>query len=136
VRFSRAWWGALTIVIAGFIALLPPLEFFTIFRDDPNYGQQWRLALLALAGSLIGLSGIVNRPRWPLFAGLALAGCAAIIGGVAGALDLMRGLGLPVTIGVGAGTTLGAFALLGLYSAWISWRKTVAWRRVISHRIK
>lgn len=114
-RFSQLWWLAAGTLLLSAVALLPPIEFFTQFRDDANYQQQFMLAALAFIGGLIGLSGLVGRFRVAM--SLLLAGGAGVLSivGLMQALRLMHNLGLPTTTGsgiVGLLFTLLALALL------------------------
>jgi hypothetical protein len=64
-----AWWlkGAAVMVLA--VAALPPLEFLRVDPNNANYGQQLRLAVLALVGG--GgwmLLGRLLTPRWAVWA--------------------------------------------------------------------
>ncbi len=93
----------LVILIA--VALLPPFEFIHAL-DDSNYRQQAALALLALIGGAVGLSGVLPRYRPWIAAGAALIGAAASLIGLAQGYDLMRGFELPSQIGLG-GVALG-----------------------------
>ena len=88
----------LVIVIA--VALLPPLEFIHAL-DDANYRQQAAIALLALIGGGIGLSGVLPRYRHWIAAAVALIGAAASLIGLAQGYDLMRGFEIPAQIGLG-----------------------------------
>ena len=83
------------------ITLLPPLEFFTQYRDDPNYQQQFALALATI---LVGAAMLMlHSAKWTK---AILVGCA-LIGGVSGLLgltqsfQLMRGVGLNTEMGSG-----------------------------------
>ncbi len=95
---------ALLVVLIA-VALLPPLEFIHSL-DDSNYRQQAALALLALIGGAVGLSGILPRYRDWIAAAIALIGAAASLIGLAQSYDLMRGFELPTQIGLG-GVVLG-----------------------------
>ena len=89
-----------TITVA--IALLPPLEFFTVARDDMNYRQQFMLALSTLLIGIICVqSPTLIRAK---FAVIALAMLALIIGllGQKMANDLLNAFILPNQAGHGA----------------------------------
>jgi len=101
-RFSWRWW--LKVVFVGLIAaaLLPPFEFFTIFRDDPNYQQQFLIALVVLLGGAVGVFGVVQRWRQWLTIALALVGAGMSLIGLLQAYQLMQQFRLPTQIGVGS----------------------------------
>jgi hypothetical protein len=110
-RWSGIWWltGLAVLLTAG--GLLPPFEFIAN-RGDPNYAQQFMVALVALVGGLFALSGLLGRFR-PLIAVAALAAVVASAAfGLAQAYALMDGFGIPVTISVGGpGLIICALAL-------------------------
>ncbi|MBC8097973.1 MAG: hypothetical protein H7Y11_00895 [Armatimonadetes bacterium] len=101
-RFTRAWWLALGVVLAMGIALLPPLEFFTIFRDDPNYRQQFMLALSTVGIGALGLSGMLARLHKMIIVICCLAAMIASIIGLQGTWGLFAGLRLPTQLGLGS----------------------------------
>jgi hypothetical protein len=92
--------GLLLILVTA-IALLPPLEFFTVYREDPNYQQQFFLALLTI---VIGVIITIWRNRQlqrilPLL--LSLLGCLSAAAGLYQAYQLMQGFDIPTSIGYG-----------------------------------
>lgn len=95
---GRLMFGLGALLLAA--ALLPPLEFVRA-PDDLNYRQQFMLAVVALIGSLVGLSGVLRR--W----GRVIAVLALVTGAAASAVGLARGyalfteLQIEVTIGTG-----------------------------------
>lgn len=105
------------------IALLPPLEFFTQYRDDPNYQQQFALAIMTATvglGSIVIRSPRSNKALWVTFA---LIGAISGLAGLIQSYNLMQGFELPTSLGLGG---LG-FVLLSLgIGALILWeRKSV-----------
>jgi hypothetical protein len=109
-RFASGTLLVLILVIANF----PPIEFFTSEPENANYQQQAVLFALALAGSIIGLSGVLKRIS-PYLVGFSLLGiipCAVL--GVLQARDLMIGFSMPVSLGIGAFGTVGVALLMGL----------------------
>jgi hypothetical protein len=91
--------GIFVLLIA--IALLPPLEFFTQYRDDPNYRQQFALALVTV---IVGLGSIAIRsPRWKniLWTALTLIGAISGLAGLIQGYSLLRGFELPTYVGSG-----------------------------------
>jgi hypothetical protein len=103
----------LLFLLLASIALLTPFEFFTQYRDDPNYRQQF---ILALATCLIGLalSGNYLR-RFARSAGVLIAviGTVASFWGLIQGYSLMRSFDLPTRIG------FGGFAFIAVYGAMV-----------------
>jgi hypothetical protein len=97
------WLRVLGVCVIA-VALLPPFEFITSAPADPNYQQQFVLAVTAWLGGIIGVfvSGraAARVMRVVPVALLALAGCAALLGS-ARALIVMAGLGVDMTFGWG-----------------------------------
>ncbi|MCB9451760.1 MAG: hypothetical protein H6672_09985 [Anaerolineaceae bacterium] len=83
------------------IALLPPFEFFTIYRDDPNYQQQFSLALVTLIGGGIGLSRFTDRWRLPLTALLTGMAVLTSIAGFSQSYILFQELNIRFHLGAG-----------------------------------
>jgi hypothetical protein len=98
---SWLWWLCGIFTAALTIAQIPPFEFFTIHRADPNYGQQFMLTIITFIGSLIGLSGLFSRWRIPISIIIALIGIVSSIAGYLQTQDLMRAFNLSSAIGIG-----------------------------------
>jgi hypothetical protein len=101
---------AILCLLLTAIALLPPLEFFTIYRDDPNYRQQFTLASFAL---IIGILATIAKPKrlqLALRIALSLLGVIACVAGLYQAQSLLQGFDLPTAIGYGGMITSVAFA--------------------------
>jgi hypothetical protein len=107
--------GRAILIMLIAIALLPPLEFLTSARSDPNYQQQFMLACLAFIGGMAGIALAARNGRIIAVIGMV----ALIIGAAAGIWGLMRALGLMAAFGldaqVGAGAIL--FALITAFVA-------------------
>ncbi len=89
------------IIVLTAIALLPPIEYFTTYHDDPNYQQQIILTISAL---LIGSLLVAWRNKHlqqilPLL--LSLLGCLSSAVGLYQAHNLLQGFNLPTSIGYG-----------------------------------
>lgn len=113
-NLHRKVFGLLIVLITA-IALLPPLEFFTVYRDDPNYQQQFFIALVVLlVGILITLWSNKSLQRiLPIL--LSLTGCLSAAMGLYQGNMLMKDFNLPTSVGYGGLMTvisLGAMALL------------------------
>ncbi|MCU0497239.1 MAG: hypothetical protein MUF87_07810 [Anaerolineae bacterium] len=113
-RFQARWWVALGTVILIAFALLPPLEFINQ-RGDVNYGQQFQLAIIALIGGVIGLSGLLHAWRAYLIAILGLISAGVSMIGYLQAVEIVQGLGLNPQLGFGMIVFVGASLLLSLY---------------------
>lgn len=101
-RFSWNWWLGLGVVMMIGIALLPPIEFFTQFQDDVNYGQQFNLTVWVLVMGAVGLAGILPDVLHRLAVVVAgLAGVTIAVLGLTQAQALMIEFQLPVQIGFG-----------------------------------
>ncbi len=95
------WTLSALSVIAIAAASLPPFEYFTEARNDPNYRQQFLLTLGILIGGTIGLSGRLYNIRGWLVMVLAFAGLISSIIALAQSLELMQQYHLPAQIGMG-----------------------------------
>lgn len=93
-------WSSVVLIVTV-IALLPPIEFFTIYRDDANYRQQFIIALFVL---IVGGAGILrratNKRRWIIIS-LSILACVASGIGISQAYRLMQNFRLPISFGVG-----------------------------------
>ncbi|MEO8612082.1 MAG: hypothetical protein ABI690_29565 [Chloroflexota bacterium] len=97
---QRPGWRIVFLLLVG-IALLPPLEFFTQYRDDPNYQQQFALAVIAV---LVGIFTLVMRsPKWINVLSIVCAFIGSICGllGLMQSYNLMRGFELATQVGSG-----------------------------------
>lgn len=88
-RWTYGWLLTAGVCLLLVVAQVPPLEFFTTFRTDPNYGQQATLALISLIGVLVGLLMVRGRWRWLIAALVAALGAVCSIAGVLTARELM-----------------------------------------------
>jgi hypothetical protein len=107
----------LFIFVLG-IALLPPLEFFTQYRDDLNYQQQFGLALVTV---IAGLSSIaIRHERWRnlVIIGTVLLGTASAVGGLIHGYTLMRGFELETRLGSGGLLFVILSVILGIIQFW------------------
>lgn len=111
-RGSGLWWLAGLAVLIVAASLLPPFEFITN-TGDPNYRQQFSVALIALVGGLTSWSGLLGRhSRWiTLTAASGALICAAV--GLTQALTLFEGFRIDVMASAGGpGLILCALALV------------------------
>lgn len=101
-RFTAMWWAAFITITLGAIAMLPPLEFFTIFRDDPNYQQQMLLSVITLVGGFIAISGLLGHVSWYLVIVLGIIGIVVSGIGLTQSQRLMIDFSLPSQPGMGS----------------------------------
>ncbi|GAB4530640.1 MAG: hypothetical protein OHK0046_51320 [Anaerolineae bacterium] len=101
LSFARPRWFSAVGCLLLVMTALPPLDFFVEARGDANYRQQFVLAVAAIAGAGLGLSGWLARWRaWIV----ALSGIAAAVTGILGLLqarDYLIGFSMPVALGWG-----------------------------------
>ena len=102
----QKWWvrwlyGALAVILA--ITLLPPPDFFRGAGDDPNYRQQFGLAVgtFIVLTLFFGLRRRLARYSWLLEAIVVSAALIAGCAGVVMALRIIQSLGVAVTLGGG-----------------------------------
>lgn len=118
------WWIRGFVVLVLGAALLPPIEFFTLYWNDPNYQQQFGLALFALIGGGIGPSRYLSRWQLPLAAGLAGIATVASLIGFNQSLTLFQELNQVTTAGGGIVLFALTNALLCIGMLWIGLRQT------------
>lgn len=106
----RGW--AVTIAIVTAIALLPPLEFFTIYRDDANYRQQFIIAVGTLIIGIMGIGLRDQNKQMTLIVIVCLLGCIASVVGLGQAYTLMGSFSLHPTLGLGGGMTILGLAII------------------------
>lgn len=94
-------WFRLSVVAGFAIAAFPPLEFFTQARNDPNFRQQFTLALMTLIGGLVGTSKSGRRFQRPIIILFAFVGATACMIGLVQGYGLMRQFGLAAQPGLG-----------------------------------
>ncbi len=105
---------AIICLLVAAIALLPPLEFFTTFRDDPNYRQQFMLAILTLVIGILTAIGQPKRLQIRILAALSIVGALSSIIGLYQAQNLIQGYDLPTTAGSGGILTSVALAVVAV----------------------
>ena len=101
---------AAIVLLATAGALLPPLEFFTTYRDDPNYRQQFTLSLLTLVIGFSVIIGKLKRLQTGMLIGVSVLGVIASAIGLYQANSLLQGFELHTAIGLGGVVTSIAFA--------------------------
>jgi uncharacterized membrane protein YphA (DoxX/SURF4 family) len=109
---SPWWWVNAVLVSVSVTALLPPVDFLTHAQDSPNYRQQFALAIAALTGGILGLSGYLPRVRRILVIVASLVGITAGLIGWLHAYNLVRGFDLSIQIGSGIIILMLAYMLL------------------------
>ncbi len=118
-RPALSWETALHWALALIIImrLLPPPEFFTSARDDPNYRQQFALSAGTLISAALLLALTRDRPTARRAALIAICAAGAAAGLIGWGLASSPPLAAPVqNLGIGPGVPLtvlsvGAFAL-------------------------
>jgi hypothetical protein len=112
---QRIWLQA--VVIAGVaLALLPPLDFFTAGSADPNYRQQFLLALVAILGS-VGVALLLRRvSRRVIYAAVGVVGVGAVLTGLLRARGTVALSGVETALGPGGLLMAALFVLLAAYA--------------------
>lgn len=116
IGFLRGRLGfAIGVIVLTGIALLPPLEFFTQFRDDPNYQQQFFLALITVAVGIASMMLRSIRLTKMVVILLAVVGAASSLAGLLHGYAFLEQFKLPTQFGLGGMTLTSIFAIIVLY---------------------
>lgn len=113
-RWRNAWFIHACACFLLVIAQLPPLEFI-LQMHDPNYQQQFVLAVVSLVGSIVGLSGITVQYRLWLMLISTIMGLFAALMGYEQAANFMRQFHLPAELGLGLVGMVVVFVVLLLH---------------------
>jgi hypothetical protein len=108
--FRANLWLRLSLLMLIGIALLPPLEFFTQYRDDPNYRQQFFLAVSTVLFGILSMSLVRRGYIRPLVITFVLIGAISSLWGLLQGYSLMTAFNLPTRI------SFGGIALLAIYT--------------------
>lgn len=93
--------GILLITLLIAAALLPPFEFLTQFRSDPNYQQQFVIAFMTLLIGILAASRKLQSLRQALALILLSISFISAFIGVSQAAGLMNAFNLPASLGLG-----------------------------------
>ena len=116
IGFLREQLGiALAFIVLTGIALLPPLEFFTQFRDDPNYQQQFFLAFATVGVGVISMMIRSERITKSAVMLLAVVGAISSIVGLFHGYTLLEQFKLPTQFGIGGFALTIVYAMSALY---------------------
>jgi len=111
---ENSWLRVIPVLLIG-IALLPPLEFFTQYRDDANYRQQF---FLALTTGIAGVLSVNISGRWYvklLVMVLVLIAVTSSLWGLIQGYSLMRAFNLSTQVSFG-GVSLITILILYLFA--------------------
>lgn len=100
-RFTLIWWIGTIIALALVIAQLPPLDFFRSASGDPNYQQQFVLAVGSFIGVGIILTGVFEKFRSVIIPILSGIGLIAAFFGIMSATSHLDQFSISVEIGFG-----------------------------------
>lgn len=103
-------WGMLFLILTV-ITLFPPLEFFTIYRDDMNYRQQFAIAVCTVFIGIISILQQSQSKHTILTVVLCIAGSIACGIGMIQAYRFMQDFKVPMSVGTG-----GFLTIIGLLS--------------------
>lgn len=110
---NRTLFG-MAIVLLTAIALLPPLEFFTIYRDDANYRQQFLVAVGTLITGAIVLPRRLATVKPFLLSLIAAIGAVSASIGLNQSLRLLQNFNLPIQIGISGYILIIALGVLSI----------------------
>ena len=102
------------IVLTG-IALLPPLEFFTQYRDDPNYQQQFFLAAITWATGVVGIAIRQEHFTKLVVVLVIVAGAGSSLAGLLHGYVLLEQFKLSTQFGLGGFSMVAIYATAALY---------------------
>lgn len=103
-------------VIGMSLLLLPPLEFFTEARNNPNYQQQFIISAGVLIAGFLATRRFIDRWRKTAMVSFCVASLGAGIFGLIRAYDLMQQYEIAIQPGLGGPLTL-FFTLLAAFVA-------------------
>jgi hypothetical protein len=118
---NRRWWIALGIIVIFSIALQPPIEFYTRFRDDPNYQQLASLSILTFIAGLFILN--LRKLQLYLLVGLTVISVCVLITAIWQSTRLVANSIPNSTLGTGAILSIACMMCIGVLSG-IMWKKT------------
>ncbi len=102
LRITAGRWLGVAFVVMIVLLQLPPFAFATTGRHDPNYQQQFLVAMVTLFGGLLGVSGYLHRwTKW-VISGLVITGTATSLIGFLRAHELMNAYTPAISVGMGA----------------------------------
>lgn len=113
----------ITVVLIA-ISLLPPLEFFTIASGDPNYQQQFVLAIAASIGGVIGLSGLLKALQPIILPAIILTIVLTSVLGLSQSLRLMLDFQLPSKVGIGGAGLISLCVIFSLFQVFSMVKQT------------
>ncbi len=116
-RFTAGWLLTGVVVLALVAAQLPPLEYFSVARNDPNYAQQAALAVISLVGAALPL---MTQPRaWRSLLGALFAalGAVTVVAGVLSAQALLAAYQIEAVASAAASMTVTLFVVAAVASA-------------------
>lgn len=107
-------WLHIALVICMWVALLPPLEFFTdaAVRSNPNFQQQFGLWVFGVLGASAGFTVPLRRHNRTLLLVFSAIVLMAAVWGIWQAYPLMAAFGYEFTLGFGAIGLVGTVLLL------------------------
>ncbi|MFW5709553.1 MAG: hypothetical protein ACOCX5_04965 [Chloroflexota bacterium] len=102
LRITAGRWLGVAFVVMIVLLQLPPFAFATTGRHDPNYQQQFLVAVVTLFGGMLGISGYLRKwTKW-IITGLVITGTATSLIGFLRAHDLMNAYMPAISAGMGA----------------------------------
>jgi hypothetical protein len=94
-------WIRLIMTLMCAVALLPPLEFFTGSSDDPNFRQQFGLAISTALSVGLVYAPAAERWRFRIRLTAIIALVLLSVGGLLVSMELLRDYQLPLHVGLG-----------------------------------
>lgn len=113
-------WIVRIVAILLALTLFPPLEFFTIARNDTNYHQQFALGITSLVFvvATVWSYKVSRKMAGVLIIGLNLLGIGFGVLGLFKGRELMTALGINYSIGLGIILLVAALGFLAMHTAY------------------
>lgn len=112
------WWFSASVALLLVIGQIPPLEFFSVARDNPNYQQQIILTLASLLGGIVALSGRFYVYRALLTLLIAFGGVITSLTGLLHTQSWMQPYSVPTQAGPGGPLMMLVYIGLIAYPLW------------------